>query len=377
MAIGTTAAILGAAAIGAGASIYSGSQQAGAIDSASAATAAAAAGAIAEQRRQFDLAQQNQKPWLVTGTSALNTLANMYGLDTYQPNWNAPPGGIDEAATKTQLMNALTANLGKGYDQAFVDQIKGMIDSGATLGAIQSTLGAWASSTTSPENQQAVAAILGSVTNPVQTSQAQQGTYTPGANTTTQLGTVQQPVAGTTTQPNVAPGAATTGTTPTTGIDPFATFYQSPDYQFRLGQGIQGLDASAAAQGTLDSGATRKAAIEYAGNVAAGEYNNYANRLAALAGVGQTTATNLGNLGQGYAATIGNTMVNQGNNMASSYLAKGQNYANTINNLAGIGQGLILNTAGGATGHLPGEWTATGAPGIPGGYQSPYNYSWA
>ena len=36
--------------------------------------------ATAEQRRQFDIAQRNQAPWLNTGTSALNQLAALYGL---------------------------------------------------------------------------------------------------------------------------------------------------------------------------------------------------------------------------------------------------------------------------------------------------------
>jgi hypothetical protein len=124
---------------------------------------------------------------------------------------------------------------------------------------------------------------------------------------------------------------------------PNADFYKSPDYNFRLNEGIKGVDAGAAARGSLDSGATRKAEISFAGNLASGEFSSYANRLAALAGVGQTAASNLGNLGSQYASNVGNIAINQGNNRASSYLAQGQNYGNTIGNIAGIGSGLIMN----------------------------------
>lgn len=146
--------------------------------------------------------------------------------------------------------------------------------------------------------------------------------------------------------------------------DPNATFYQSPDYQFRQAQGIKALDAGAAARGGLDSGATRKAEIAYGGNLASGEFNNYANRLAALAGVGQTAAngvnaagasyatgagaanTNYANqvssLGTSYANNVGNIYTNNANNQASASLVRGNNYASGIATAAG-GLGSFLN----------------------------------
>ena len=58
---------VGAAAIGAGASIYSGNKAAGAQKSASNMS-------IEEQRRQFDLMQGNLQPFMGAGT---NSLANL------------------------------------------------------------------------------------------------------------------------------------------------------------------------------------------------------------------------------------------------------------------------------------------------------------
>lgn len=134
------------------------------------------------------------------------------------------------------------------------------------------------------------------------------------------------------------------GATPGQSAPDYTSFYQSPDYQFRMSEGLRGLTANAAATGGLDSGAERKAEIGYAGNLAAGDYNSYVSKLQSLAGVGQSTATNLANQGQAYATNIGNIAQYQGNNRASSYLAQGAIGANTASTIAGIGNGLIMNT---------------------------------
>lgn len=126
----------------------------------------------------------------------------------------------------------------------------------------------------------------------------------------------------------------------------FDPFKASPDYQFRFNEGVRGVDAGAAARGMLDSGATRKAEIGYAGNLASSEFGNYAQRLMGLAGIGQNTAQSLGALGQNNANTISGLYTNQGENLASSYLAQGQNTANRIGTQWGIGGQLGGNLFG-------------------------------
>src|SRR5690625_382909 len=76
-----------AAAVAAGGSIYASNQ----AKKAGEGQQHAANDAIGEQRRQFDINQQNQAPWLNTGTSALNRLASIYGLNTGTTNYG--PGG--------------------------------------------------------------------------------------------------------------------------------------------------------------------------------------------------------------------------------------------------------------------------------------------
>lgn len=118
-------------------------------------------------------------------------------------------------------------------------------------------------------------------------------------------------------------------------------FFASPDYQFRLNESLRALTARNAALGIQDSGAARRSALGLAGNLASGEFNNYANRLAALAGVGQTTAQNNAALGQAYAGNVGNLQMSNAQNLGSSYNAQSQAQQSLYGNLAGIGSGLI------------------------------------
>jgi hypothetical protein len=92
-----------------------------------------------------------------------------------------------------------------------------------------------------------------------------------------------------------------------------------PGYGFRLSEGQKSLDRAAAARGGLISGSALKAATRYGQDMGSQEYTNAFNRyqternaqlnpLQSLAGVGQTTATNLGTMGAQNAANVGNLM---------------------------------------------------------------------
>lgn len=113
---------------------------------------------------------------------------------------------------------------------------------------------------------------------------------------------------------------------------------QDPGYQFGLRQGQQGIDRRIAAGGGRVSGASLKAAGEYATNYATTGYNaayqrgqDRLSRLAAIAGYGTTPAS--GSLGQqpnnGNAALISS----QGNASAAGQLAQGNIWGNAANQL--------------------------------------------
>lgn len=113
----------------------------------------------------------------------------------------------------------------------------------------------------------------------------------------------------------------------------------SPDYQFRLGEGLKALDRQAAMRGGLISGGAIKAAQTYGQDQASQEYNNAFNRY-------QTNRTNmlqpLGNLitsGQNAAANTGTAAANYGttagSNITSGAAAQAAGGVGTANALTG------------------------------------------
>lgn len=113
-----------------------------------------------------------------------------------------------------------------------------------------------------------------------------------------------------------------------------ADFTHDPGYDFRMRQGQQSLDRSAAARGGALSGAAIKGSMRYGQDYASGEYQNAYNRfnndrtqrfnrLASLAGVGQTATRDVAQQGSQVASNMANNMVGAGNAQASSYVAQG------------------------------------------------------
>ena len=143
-------------------------------------------------------------------------------------------------------------------------------------------------------------------------------------------GVPQTGVAG---QATAAPG--TTGMT--AGFDGFQT---SPGYQFRVDEASKAIERSAAARGGLRSGATMDALQRRVQGVASDEYENFANRLANLAGIGQSSTAGSAQSGQAYANQSAQTNMAAGNARASAY----QNQANLWNQgLQGAASGFAYN----------------------------------
>lgn len=101
-----------------------------------------------------------------------------------------------------------------------------------------------------------------------------------------------------------------------------------PSYQFRLGEGMKALDRQAAARGGLISGGALKAAQRYGQDYASTEFGNAYNRLASLAGIGQTATNNM-------SSAAGNFGVNAGNNMMAGANARASGYVGGANALTG------------------------------------------
>jgi hypothetical protein len=118
-----------------------------------------------------------------------------------------------------------------------------------------------------------------------------------------------------------------------TGGTPYAGFTATPGYGFRFQQGIDAIDASAAARGGLMSGRTLQDLTAFGQGIASDEYGNYMNRLGGLSDMGMGAAGMQATAGNNFAAGAGNALANRGNAQAAGAIAGGNAMAGMFNNL--------------------------------------------
>lgn len=108
-------------------------------------------------------------------------------------------------------------------------------------------------------------------------------------------------------------------------------FQADPGYDFRMSEGMKALERSAAARGGLLSGGMLKGIQRFGQDLGSQEYSNAFNRyqtertarlqpLQSLAGVGQTTAQQIGEAGMRTAANVGETLTSGAAARASGYV---------------------------------------------------------
>lgn len=101
-------------------------------------------------------------------------------------------------------------------------------------------------------------------------------------------------------------------------------FQQDPGYQFALNQGMQAIQRSAAAKGSLNSTGTMQDLNNYAQGMASQQYQNAYDRftqnqqqrynmLSGQAGMGQASMSALAGVGENYANQVGSNMLGMGN----------------------------------------------------------------
>ena len=167
-----------------------------------------------------------------------------------------------------------------------------------------------------------------------------------------------------------AGGSANGGGTTTAGANPFepntgmggygslstpfsqTNWQADPGYAFRLQQGQQALERSGAARGMTLSGAQAKALDAYGQGMGSQEYQNaynrynndqtsLYNRLAGVAGTGQTATNMTGQLGAQAANGIANTQASLGNALGANYIGTANGITGSINN--GLNQWMNQN----------------------------------
>jgi hypothetical protein len=144
-------------------------------------------------------------------------------------------------------------------------------------------------------------------------------------------------------------------TTPFQARDP-NQIANDPSFKFQMDQGQQAIERSAAARGTLLTGGTMKGLARFGQGLAStfddkyynrdrGEYqqaydifnNNQTgqyNRLAGLAGLGQTSAGQLGGAGSSYGQSGGNTMTDIGNARAAGTVGSANAWNSALGGIA-------------------------------------------
>lgn len=125
-------------------------------------------------------------------------------------------------------------------------------------------------------------------------------------------------------------------------------FENSPDYAFAVDQGFKGLNRGAAANGSFGSGGADADRIALGQGLATQYASNYWNKLAGMAGQGQSGVNTLGGLGANQANQIGGYLQDTGNARASSYANRANAWGNYANQLSGLaGQYMSYNGFGG------------------------------
>jgi hypothetical protein len=425
---GATAAIVGG--IGAAGSIASGvigsnaaghaaDTQAQAANNAALLQKQAADQALAFSKQQYGNSLNIMAPWLNTGQSAIQRLSALMGL---RPNQGLPPGVINPnapAASPNQIGGGGFVRQGTGPNGTAGDAVLPLAAGaagGPSIAQRFSAMDAQPNSaqvpmTGSPGQNFGPSQFTGDPNDP--TGQFNPGgtgglgvnpaTGTPGAGTSggfqnpdaNNFGTFGSPTTASTNQGSTGQVARTDGggdpNAPQSG-DPsdfgslaqgFNEQFQSPTdvteqndpgYQFRLKQGQEALQNSAAARGGLLSGGTAKALSDYNQNSASAEYgnvynrayNNFTtrynifkqnqndlfNRYATLSGIGQTSAGQLSNAGLTTAGQVGNILQNSATNIGQQYnnaaAANASGYvgsANAINGAIGSGTNTLSSLA--------------------------------
>lgn len=356
MAFGLSAGAVGGIVAGAGA-------LGGALISANAAGGAAQTQADAANRSadlqnaQWQQTQNNLKPYLNLGSSAINPLLLAMG---YRPSSSAPAETRDQIYAR--LLPQFTTTSSSGNPPSLQDLGIGAGYKSATWGY-------------DPQAQKwgyQVTYNGGGDAGNDQTQWAYAPNYMPGGGSTVDSAGLNAAV-------DAAYNAQSSNPFSNLELDPNNILNQTftaptaaeaqatPGYQFTLDQGLKSVQNSAAARGLGTSGAALKGAASYATGLADSTYNdvfnralttfntnygsaaNRVNRLSALVGNGQNAAATNGSLGAQSMSSIGNTLTSGANALASGQVGG----ANALSSgLSSIGNNALLygmtqNNAGG------------------------------
>ena len=140
---------------------------------------------------------------------------------------------------------------------------------------------------------------------------------------------------------------------------------QDPGYAFRLSEGQKALERTAAARGGLLSGGALREAQRYGQGLASQEYSAAYNRLASMAGLGQSTSGQMAGEAGTYGTNLANLQYGAGTGAAQTRASGYLGAANTL--MSGLGSGLNYYQGNQTLNYLKGA----GTPAVQTGGYSP------
>lgn len=258
------------------------------------ATGDAASSAAATERYMYDTTRDDQAPYRTTGVSALNRLAGMYGLDQHVDPANATTYTSDmplyELSGGVPVPNASLYQNDPVYRKVWDENLQRQIAAHGRGYARRSD-----NSTLQYDLRSAME------------REPEFRNRTNAASGTTYDNETGRPV------------------------NDYSAFTDSPDYQFALQEGNRSVNQGLAARGMSNSGAAMKELTRYGQGMASQQLGNYTNRLASLAGIGQTATQATNMAGMQAARGISSAQLAAGDARASAYQQRGSNINNLIN----------------------------------------------
>ena len=284
-------------------SLFSGSQQADAAESAAGVAGAASDRATALQKQMFDRQMAGLEPNRQAGLVAQNRLMELLGLR--MPAQAGGGGGAPYMRSDAELRNALSGQFTYGPSQAEVGREGGMTP---TAGGIDEA-----------GLSRAMAAAR-------QGDQNAMNNYQP---------------------PQVVAAGQSADFGKYARDFGMSDFQQDPGYAFRLSEGQKVLERNAAARGGLISGGALRAATRYGQDMGLQEYANAFNRyqtnranqlapLGSLATSGQNAAVGQGTAAGQYGTNVGNAYMQQGINQGNALLAGVQARSSSYGDIANL-----------------------------------------
>lgn len=349
MAIGTTAAIIGSAAIGAGASAISAKQQSTANNRALNAQQQSSDEALAFQRDAFNTQTRLAEPFRQFGIQQANAMGELFGFNPVGQGGlgQGAPGGVGGMgggnaldayyASNPDVAREFSRVSGGGFGPnlpASYDQ-----DGNGQVGREEfARFRADRFDNNEPGRNNPFNA------NPVGAMQARGNAMSnPGAVQGAPMGADGQPAA----DPNAINAEAQERS-----FERFDNSIYNRALQGVLGRAATGVDANFAASGNVYSGAREQAQQNTAADFGMNALGMYTN---AMLGQPSTAGAQMGaNAAGAFGANSANLALGRGQNAANSAYARGQNASGLTNNLANLAQFGLGAFSGGGGGSSPG-----------------------